>query len=233
MRYIDLLRQHRVTYYWPMVNGDMREVITRQLGARTSSLGIGPLGERSKIADFNGSSDNANSVFSLSLSRQLSISCWFRWDAFADDDDLLMELSTNANGNDAFFIDPNRNSVSHDWGVMVTHGAQQRFYTHARPSQGAWHHYGVQLDRDQTQVVMLATVDGASQSLTAITTGSVSGSDWGSYVLYFMSRAGSSLFADGGLCHVAFFSGRLLTVNEFRNQWLLGRRGLSLPVLGA
>jgi hypothetical protein len=64
---------------------------------------------------FNGTSSYGTVAVDFSSTNILSCSVWFWWDAFANDDDLMMELTTSINATtNGFYVDPNASDGTFD-----------------------------------------------------------------------------------------------------------------------
>jgi hypothetical protein len=137
----------------------------------------------------------------------LTVELWLRWDAYADDDRLALELSPNAgatpgtfalNPDDhrgAFFVS-SQNGVD-DWN-------DNRF---PRPSAGAWHHYAVTVTRGlgaPYEDTVRVWVDGVEQPHDGST--NPFNHEFANDVLYLMSRGGTSLFGAGALDELAVYA---------------------------
>src|SRR6202035_2523097 len=96
---------------------------------------------------FNGTTDALNSSATVDLTSTPVISVWF-WlnkTAFANDDHLAAESSTNHNSNNgAFIIDPDGSvgsPCSNFFAFGVHQGGLEEEAGFTRPSAGAWHSY--------------------------------------------------------------------------------------------
>ena len=151
----------------------------------------------------------------------VTLEFWSR-ELFANDDDLAFEYTPNYNSNQGgLLVDPNDASgkfdIAHRQGLS---GGYNVFAT-TRPSAAAWHHYALVFDRSATAVSELkAYVDGATVSSTSAV-GTDALGNFANSTLYFMSRAGSSLFGAGDLDEVAVYN-RALTPTEVSNHRYLG-----------
>lgn len=156
----------------------------------------------------NGSSDYLVTAASIDLSAagtgNLSIAMLMWWDAFANNDNLAMELSVNHNVNTgAFIINPNESSLSK---FAFGQGGVSGSYRNAsfpRPSAAAWHYYLLVFSTTDASTNK-AYVDGVSQTMTVGTNDG--GASWASsQPLYVMSRAGSALFGAGRIAKIAIW----------------------------
>ena len=156
---------------------------------------------------FNGTSQGLQSsaaVSGINGKATCSISFWLIWNAFANNDELLLESSANYNNsNGTLLIDPNESATAGF--AFITHNAGGYNKVHfARPSAGVWHHYLLVFDSNSANN-MLAWVDGVAQTLT-IDLNQVAGASFGSFVFNLMCRNQATLFGAGTLAEFAVFS---------------------------
>ena len=154
---------------------------------------------------------------------------WVWWDAFANDDDMLVELGANASssGSDgAFLISPNSSSPANVASFTVqdsSAGSLYRIETTARWPAAEWVHIAAVFESAAnslkgewtiytngvvaTQSVNTESKDQASQLRTAVTHN-------------LMSRNGTSLFASGRLDDVGLWGSALdsTTINAIKNE---------------
>ena len=98
----------------------------------------------------------------------------------------------------------------------------------ARPCAAAWHHYALVFDRNAAAASELrAYVDGALVSGTKPASTNTLG-NFAQSTLYFMSRAGSSLFGAGDLDEVAIYN-RALSAAEITDHHSRGTGGGGPP----
>jgi len=162
---------------------------------------------------FNGTDQSLQSASAINLSAftKLSISVWFYSDGFANDNDLMMELSPVSSNPGTFAINPNESSGVFQAEVRGdTAGNRSQF---SRPSATAWHHYAFHFDfTEAVNEVPIIWVDGVSQSLTP--SGTDNAGTFANDVLNFMSRNNAGLFYAGRLAEVAIYGGVLLTQGQ-------------------
>lgn len=158
---------------------------------------------------FNGTSDAASVPLDLSLYNTISVAFWLYWDAFASNDHLAAEYTSNYNSNNGFIIDPNSGTVF----AIGLHGPSLYWTDNfARPSAAAWHHYMFVFDRSTP--ANIAYVDGVAQTLTTGTHNAGSYGNFANSTLYLMSRNASTLFAGGRMAEVAIWGGIQLGSGE-------------------
>ena len=172
---------------------------------------------------FDGSNDYVSAPVNLSGTNIASLSFWMKWNAYANDDDLAFEYTTNFTGVNAFIIDPNDSTPSRFSIIMSATGGYYNGGYITRPSAGVWHHYGVILNRTTgTANGVTIYVDGVAQSMTQTYSSDFSSSNFDNSSLYFMSRGGSSLFGAGSLDDVRIYN-RALSATEITQLYNSGR----------
>lgn len=163
-------------------------------------------------AQFNGITGAASAAVDLTTlaPQRVTICWWMYWDAYANNDKLAFEFTTNAAANSGFYINPNSGIPAVGrFAINVGRSSPGRYYlkSFARPSESAWHHLAVTIDRE-TQSTSLY-IDGVSQSVnTSVSTG-LTDNDFANSTLYFMSRATTALNGAGRMAGVSLHSGIL------------------------
>lgn len=158
---------------------------------------------------FDGKDDCAVTELDLTAESTITIEFWLKWDAYASDDDLAFEFTSNFNvTNGGFLIDPNNGGGN--WGIGIGDSGERRnnaFF--ACPSAGAWHHYAFVLDTTAAAAKQITPyVDGVPVEYTKGLLGTGQG-NFTKANLNVMCRNGASLFGGGDLAHVAIYSGAL------------------------
>jgi hypothetical protein len=186
-------------------------------GAANTSLGGGAtLGIGGALGGgaggFDGLDDYAAAPVNLSGTSKATVEFWLKWNGYADDDDLAMELTENFNGNEGgFLIDPN--SSQEEFGVAIGSPETRNNVYFARPSAGAWHHYAFVFDTTATAAQQITPyIDGKPAAFSKGASGTGSGA-FADSSLYFMSRAGANLFGAGSLDEVAIYD-RALSASQ-------------------
>ena len=182
-----------------------------------ASLGVqGALsGDSNGAARFDGLNDFASAGVNFSQTGVLTVEFWLRWNAFSNNDDLAFEYTPNYNNNTGgLLVDPNDASGQFEIAQRQgSFGAGYNTFGFTRPSAAAWHHYALVFDRTAAAANELrAYVDGALVSGTKPASTDTLG-NFAQSTLYFMSRAGTSLFGQGDLDEVAIYN-RALTDAE-------------------
>lgn len=209
--------------YWKLNEGVGITAADSSGNNNTGTLTNGPTwtaGQLDNAVSFDGIDDAVNIGPSIDLSgtNVVTVSFWMKWNSFANDDDLAMEFSTNLNENNGVFaMDPNSSAPAlGSFAVTLRNGGLYNCAYFTRPSAGEWHHYVFVMDMGQGSALGEHThyVDGVSQSLSACPGASADLSgNFGNFPLYFMSRAGSSLFGAGSLDDVRVYN-RALSAAE-------------------
>lgn len=202
----------------------LRDVGPRSLhgtfGASTAApaFGAGPYGAQ---LVFDGTNDYASiAALPLASTQRLTLSFWVYWATSADDDDLLMETSTNYNSNTGAFCvfwNASTGSANGNTGkltVAIRGSAGQNAVYFNRPSAAVWHHILLAIDTTRAAAAGQVDlwVDGVAQTptvwLTAGGTPTLTDQTW-----YLLSRAGTTLFASARLADLRVWT-RLLTADE-------------------
>ncbi len=175
-------------------------------GLSTSAWNNGKTGKRNYSLNFDGTDDYVvtSSNFDLSKTSTITISFWLNWAIFANDNKLAMEFSNNYNiVSTGFAINPNYDQGKFQVGVSEVGYNTSEFI---RPSAGAWHHYVFVIDKTAAAAnVVIPYVDGKAVAYTKGHSATTSGT-FGNLPLYFMSRAGASLFGQGQIDDVRIYN---------------------------
>jgi YD repeat-containing protein len=176
-------------------------------------------GDPNTAVRFDGVNDSASAPVQLEGKTAITVEFWLKWNEYANDDRLAMELTNNFNEvPGGFLVDPNSSYGSFAVGIGI--GSSRNVSVFARPSAGAWHHYAFVLDTQapaSEQVVPY--VDGQPVTYTKVESGTGAPA-FASSTLSMMSRASNSLFGAGDLDEVALY-GRTLSAAEIGNQYAL------------
>ncbi len=162
-------------------------------------------GDVSDAALFDGSSDSATAELDLSDTQKLTVEFWLSWDAFASNDDLALEYTSNFNSNDGgFLVDPN-SDISSKFAVSLGRNSSRNVALFPRPSAAVWHHYALVLDTTAAGAdQILVYVDGAPVTVDKFANGTGAGA-FADSTLHFMSRNAASLFGAGGMDELAIY----------------------------
>ena len=167
------------------------------------------MGDPDTAAAFDGVNDSARAGVNLSASSRTTVEFWLKWDAFADNDDLALEFTSNFNQVDGgFLVDPNAPEAGGRFAVAIGRGLSRNNAYFQRPSAGQWHHYAFVLDAlAPASEQVRPFVDGQPVPFVKTASGTGAGA-FADSTLYFMSRAQTALFGAGTLDELAVYSSR-------------------------
>lgn len=173
---------------------------TASVGATTGQI-------NGAAGSFNGTSQALSTgVIDFASSAQVTLEMWLDWTAYANNDDLLAETSTNFNSNDkTLFIDPNSSGSSQfDVSAKGIGGTTYNGGHFTRPASGLKHFvftwdFALSIGG---ALMEKAYVNGAAQTITQDTSQANNTLTFSNYSLYLMSRGASSLFGAGKLDEV-------------------------------
>jgi YD repeat-containing protein len=180
-------------------------------------------GDLDTAASFDGATGAASTALDLSAASQLTIEFWLNWSAYANDDDLAFEFTPNFNNNNGgFLIDPDAGEMGGKFGVGIGRGESRNNAYFARPSAGAWHHYAIVFNTTAPAAQQITPyVDGKAISYEKLNSG-IGAGNFANSTLYFMSRAGSTLFGKGSLDEVSLYN-RSLSAAEISSHYQASR----------
>lgn len=207
---------------WLSTGTQRSECSLTNMDPATDWTGSRPAGGFGSL-DFDGSNDYATVPLNLAGTDNITVSFWMWWNAFANDNDLAMELSANTNSNPGFAVNPNSSSTFFDVfsrGNVGFNGGRI-----ARPSAAAWHHYSFTFDfrAAGTALEVTAYIDGAPVTITQ-TNNSNNTANFPNTTLYLMCRGGSTLFGAGRLADLRIHD-RRLSDGEIVEQYAESIRG--------
>ena len=194
-------------HYWRFSESS-GTTLADSVGSANATLSGATLGSAGALGGgagaFDGVDDSAAAAVNLAGTTDLTLEFWLRWNAYADDDDLAMELTENFNANaGGLLIDPN--SSQEEFGVGIGSPETRNNVYFARPSAAAWHHYALVFDTTAPAAQQITPyVDGKAVTFSKGASGTGSGA-FANGNLYFMSRAGANLFGAGSLDEVAVY----------------------------
>jgi hypothetical protein len=165
------------------------------------------VGEADTALGFNGTSDFGAIPTDLSGTSQVTVEFWLKWNGYANNDALAMELTPNFNENPGgLLVDPNSPELGGTFGVGIGTGAGRNSIYFARPSVGVWHHYALVLDSTAPAASEITPyVDGQPVAFQQGGAGSGGGA-FANSTLYLFSRAGGALFGAGTLDELAIYN---------------------------
>lgn len=179
---------------------------------------------------FDGVNDFGRSTVSISPTTGVTnwtFCAWVWWDAFANDDDLICELTANINTpfDGAFNINPNSSSPS---GVALfttqdtASGLKYRAESVARWPAAEWVHIAAVFESraNSLQGEWAIYTNGVVATQTVRTTDKNQATDLRSDVFYLMSRGGTTLFGAGRLDDVGLWGSALdsATINAIKDE---------------
>jgi hypothetical protein len=164
-------------------------------------------GDPDTALHFNGLGDSGAVPLNLSATSQVTVEFWLRWDQYANNDALALELTPNFNENPGgFLVDPNAPEFGGTFGVGIGVNGSRNSIFFARPSAGVWHHYAFVLDSSAPAGSEITPyVDGQAVAWQQESSGS-GGGPFANSTLYLMSRAGTALFGAGTLDELAIYN---------------------------
>lgn len=209
--YADAVLADNPIEYWPMGEGDPAgtglDLTLAGVGAVSS--GEGPLVSGDVGAtSFDGVNDSGQVDLDLSALEWVTVEFWLRWDAFANDDDLAMEFTTDFNShNGGWLVDPNAETGKFAVGTAIT-GEKRTTMEYTRPSAGDWHHYVIAMNnKDESPVDRIKVyMDGAEMpGGTLFHQATLLPGPFGNSTLFLMCRNAAALFGAGDMAHLALF----------------------------
>lgn len=159
-------------------------------------------------AQFDGTNDNVATNQALNIgSNTCTIVFWLNWDAFANDDDMVLELSSNAGlSANTFFVDPNGSGGNVE---ILLNSTGLRDETFTRPTAGVPHHWTVYIDNSTANGDIRLWIDNIELSGTiAVNTKTATG-NFAATNLFIMSRALTTLNGAGKIEDLAIYQGLL------------------------
>jgi len=164
-------------------------------------------GDPNTAIGFDGTSGFGAIPLDLSKTSQVTVEFWLKWNKYANNNALTMELTPNFNEYPGgFLIDPNAPEFNGTFGVGIGRGASRNAVYFQRPSPGVWHYYAFVLNGAAPATSEIAPyVDGKPVSFQVGSAGTGAGS-FAKATLFLMSRSGTSLFGAGTLDELAIYS---------------------------
>jgi YD repeat-containing protein len=177
-----------------------------------------------KAARFDGINDSASAAVNLSGKSAITVEFWLKWNSYANNDALAMELTNNFNEADGgFLVDPNSSYGS--FAVGIGRGASRNVTLFPRPSAGLWHHYAFVLNTTAPAAEeVVPYVDGEAVSFSKAENGT-GGGNFANATLNFMSRAGAGLYGAGDLDEVALYD-RALSPSTITSHYKLAAHNM-------
>src|SRR3989344_5140942 len=186
--------------------------------AQATSPVAGKIGQ---ALSFDGTDDYVKAPINLSSTNKVSVSFWLFWPAFANDDDLAFEFTSNSTAGPStggFMFDPNDSAAA--LVVYLKGDVGQNYATYTRPTANVWHYYTAIYDKSQSTNEVELYIDGLYQTPTGRVTNNNT-NNFANDDLYFMSRGGTTLFGNGKLDDVRIYN-RALSAAEVSSLYNLG-----------
>lgn len=175
-----------------------------------------PPDKHGRSVEFNGTDEYGSaSVDFGTASKVLTISWAMKW-AYADDNAIFMELTSDFLTTDgAFLIRPNNTATSTFLVSIQDSTGASKFRTEdaPRPASDEWHNYSIVLDNSTTGGNIKIYIDGCLQSENIVADTKDQSSNWAVDTLNLFSRDGASLFGDGRIGPL-YIHTRELSANE-------------------
>ena len=164
-------------------------------------------------AQFNGTSQSLRATaVDLSDTDTISVELWLWWDAYANNDDMVLDYGPGSpTSHGGFFIDPNSTSSGGAFGIALYPGPVNGSFfenTFPRPSAAAWHHIVAVMDKGLTPALgaIRLYVDGVEQTATSVNAPNKAGELFGGPLnLHVMSRDLGALFGAGRVDELALY----------------------------
>jgi PKD repeat protein len=212
-----ILGTSNVLHYWRMgeaVGPTLSDGIGSSPATTTGGPTFGVPGALSSDANtavrFDGGNDAASATVNLAAKSAVTVEFWLKWNAYANNDRLAMELTNNFNDvAGGFLVDPNAPQLGGTFGVAIGRGVTRNNVFFSRPTAGQWHHYAFVLDTAAAPAQQITPyVDGKAVAFQKTDSGTGAG-NFANSTLNMMSRAGSDLFGPGDLDDVSLAGGAL------------------------
>jgi hypothetical protein len=220
-----------VSHFWPMgeASGSSFEdavgsANAEVVGGVTLGEPGGLVGDSSTSVLFNGSSGAARASVNLSGTHELTVEFWMKWSAFAEDDHLALEFTSDFNEYaGGFLVDPDA-SPGTDFAVSIGEGGSRNTVYFERPSAGVWHYYAFVIDTEASaETEITPYVDGRAVSYTKSESGTGAG-NFANSTLFWMSRDASTLFGAGSMQDLALYD-TTLSSSTVAEHYELGEGG--------
>ena len=197
-----------------------------------SSVTFGEEGILNNAIYFDGTS-SIEAPIDFEETQVLSVSFWLLWSEYTNDDRLALEFSPETNNSTTgFFINPSSGPPASGQFVVALRGdIGYSLGGFPRPSSGVWHHYTFIFDKSQAMgEEVKAYVDGVEQILNLPGGFNFDNTNtFSSSSLYFMSRAGGSLFGKGHMDEIAIWA-RPLNLEEIQQLYRRGANRIKYQV---
>jgi hypothetical protein len=198
-------------YYWPMDEAAGTTTLNAAVGTTTITLSGATAGAAGKVdgtaVSFDGINDYGATAASLNLTAYNKVMVEALWytDAYNTTDRVTWEFSTTSiSRNDAFVY--MQDQATGTANVLLRGNTNYNYAFYTRPVAATWHHIVAEYNKGAATEEVNLYVDGALKAVYARMATSDNTNNFGNYVLYLMSRAGTSLFSSGKMQHLALYS---------------------------
>ncbi len=197
-------------YYWPMQETTGTTLYATKGGTNITVSGatLAQAGQVGTSVNFTGSASSYGvtaSSLNLTAYQILAVEALVYWPSFGTGDAMTWEFSTTINSNNGSFnLDTDNSS-----GVMAAvHGSAGYDYGFEyQPLAAGWHHVVVTYNDTISYPQTTLYIDGIASSPNTLGANSTVTDYFGNFPLYIASRAGSSLWRQMKIQHLAIYSG--------------------------
>jgi hypothetical protein len=192
------------------------------IGGATSTAKVA--GKVGQALNFDGVDDYVvTPSLNLSATSAATVSFWYLVKIQAITTEVALEFSTNFNNVTTGFMvaTDDATSCSPDAAAGLKGNTGYNLACYTRPSLG-WHHYVAVFDKSLSSNEANLYIDGILQTPTSRPFNSNNTNSFGTLPLYFMTRAGSSLFNDGSIDEVRVYN-RALSSSEVLQLYNMGK----------
>jgi GH18 family chitinase len=206
--------------YWALDDGTGSNAADSSGNGYTMALIGSPTWQTSNSCEINGclafngtTQAGSASAINLSGTSVVTVAFWMKWNAFANDDHVAMEFSSNFNNVTTGFLILPDDSQSGLFQAGLKGNAGYNQVTFARPSAGVWHHYAFIMNKaNPAATEVIPYVDGQPVSY-AKPTSAENTNAFASDTAFIMARNKSSAWGNGSLDDVRIYS-RVLSASE-------------------
>jgi len=213
-----------ITHFLPL-NGDRRELIGGSQITYGASGATAPDSRGLVLATTSTTGARGSVPLNLSASNVLSVSFWLWWDAFANDNLLAFEFTSNGSKTPgilnlrSFIVNPNSSTSGGRFQVGARGTFVAAFRSFPRFTAQQWTHVALVLVLDLvSNGLSAAWVNGVRQTLTTDVSNSLTGT-FSNDTLHLFSRESDALFGNGRLQNLAFRLGHFMTDDEARSEY--------------
>lgn len=170
---------------------------------------------------FDGTNDGLQTASALNLSgtQQVSLSFWYKEVAYTGADRCTLELSTDTNNfttGFGLFLDSGTNNVCSIFLRGQSGGGVPGYQDllHDAPADDTWSHFFYTFDKSTSPSINGLLNGAALTGVSRPSTANVTGTNFGSHVLYMGARGGSSLWGEFGIAELGIYVGTILTAAD-------------------